>query len=447
MNISIIGTGYVGLVTGVGFAIQKENRVICVDSIEQKIEMLRNNKSPIYEIRIEEYVRELQEEGQLSFTTNFKMACQESDVIFIAVGTPQTKSSKCDLSYVNSVVSQFLEWIGDIDIPTTRILVVKSTVPPGTCKKIQKHIDVKLSNTQHKVYVVSNPEFLKEGVALEDFLFPDRIVIGSPHLIANVNVAECYGYIARTTNVIHCKDTTTSELIKYASNAMLACRISFINEMSNIALQVGADIQKLQEGIGADTRIGNAFLKAGCGYGGSCFPKDIAALKYFCDEYEIPSIMISAIEQTNDIAKDKLINSLAGYFGDDLKYKKIAIWGVSFKPDTDDIREAPALKMIKDLYSLGVSDIHVYDPKGLENLKEWVRSELPTATQNIYVYDNKYDAIKNTDALVICTEWEEFKNANWEKIKNEMLESVIVDGRNILLNTESSKIFDKYFHM
>lgn len=449
MNISIIGTGYVGLVTGVGLAKQRDNYVTCVDADAGKINMLNEYKSPIYERDIEENIKELCLAGKLKFTTELKYALEHSYAIFVAVGTPEKNNGSCDLSSVNRVVEDVVTWMNTQERPTERILVMKSTVIPGTCEDIVTYINANLNN-KHKLDVVSNPEFLKEGVALHDFLYPDRIVIGSTSQHANTFVASCYGDIALSNKVVYCENTQTAELIKYASNAMLATRISFINEIASIARKIGAYMSTVKEGVGSDTRIGKAFLNPGCGYGGSCFPKDVNALMYLQEKLNLTSHVLFGTVGQNYESKLLPVEMLKAHYGQELKYKSVAIWGASFKPETDDIREAPCLSILNLLWNIGVTDIRVYDPKALPNLRRWIHDNLTLATPNIKLCDSKWEAVKDADALIICTEWQQCIEGVSIKLAELMRNSVIVDGRNCGLyikNLLPCDTFKAYYHI
>ena len=397
MNISIIGTGYVGLVTGVGLAKQRDNYVTCVDTDANKINMLNEFKSPIYERDIEENIKELCLAGKLKFTTELKYALEHSYAIFVAVGTPEKNNGSCDLSSVNRVVEDVVAWMNAQERPTERILVMKSTVIPGTCEDIVTYINVNLNN-----------------------------------------------------KVVYCENTQTAELIKYASNAMLATRISFINEIAAIARKISAYMSTVKEGVGSDTRIGKAFLNPGCGYGGSCFPKDVNALMYLQEKLGLTSHVLFGTVGQNYESKLLPVEFLKAHYGKELKYKTIAIWGASFKPETDDIREAPCLSILNSLHNIGVCDIRVYDPKALPNLRRWIHDNLTLATPNIKLCESKWEAVKDADALIICTEWQQCIEGVSIKLAELMRNSVIVDGRNCALyikNRLPRDTFKAYYHI
>lgn len=447
-NITIIGTGYVGLVTGVGLAMQKDNHVICVDNNEEKIKKLNDGIAPIYEKGIQEQLDILLSNKSIEFTDDLKDAVGRSIYIFIAVGTPQKDNGACDLEYVYSVCDELIDIFNSYTTATSRVVVMKSTVPPGTCSIIQKRFNETLFGKGHQIYVVSNPEFLKEGVALDDFLNPDRIVIGSSFKLSNTFVASCYGDIALSHPVVYCNNTQTAEMIKYASNAMLATRISFMNEIASIGRQLDVDIDKVSEGVGMDFRIGKAFLKPGIGYGGSCFPKDVAAMKNIGHTLDVETPVLDGVMKTNDIAKMVPFNFLQSFFWGNLVNRTIAIWGLSFKPETDDIREASALTLIKKLFEYLPLRINVYDPKATKNFEKWLE---PYAFTKDYVHicKDKYECLEHADVLIICTEWKEFEEADFVEIKTRMHRSCVIDGRNIFLSRikKSGNPFEVYFHI
>lgn len=447
MNISIIGTGYVGLVTGIGLALQKDNVVTCVDSDKRKINMLNEFKSPIYERDIEEHLKDLCVSGKLRFTTDLNYSLEHSYVIFIAVGTPENHDGSCDLTYVNKVIEDIVEWMNHEERPTDRIVVIKSTVIPGTCETLVTYINEHL-NPKHSISIVSNPEFLKEGVALQDFLYPDRIVIGSTSPASNIFVASCYGDIVLSNKVVYCKNTQTAELIKYASNAMLATRISFMNEIASIARKIGAYMKTVKEGVGSDTRIGSSFLNYGCGYGGSCFPKDVKALIYLQNTLGLDSRVLRGTVEQNYEAKQLPVKILNAYYGQELKYKSVAIWGAAFKPDTDDIRESPCLTVLRMLCKIGVKDIRVYDPKALPNLKHYIDEYM--SDSDIKLYESRDDSVRDADALIICTEWQQCIEGISLELVQLMRNTVIVDGRNCGLNIVNmlpADTFKAYYHV
>lgn len=444
-KIAIIGTGYVGLVTGVCFAQNEDNHVICVDKDNSKIERLKKGEPTIYENQLKYYLNKAIYSKHIEFTTNLDYAVGESDIIFIAVGTPSKLDGSVDLSYVYSVVDEIIKAQQKYEKELT--VVVKSTVPPGTCEKIQDKFNDALSNYYLLTFVVSNPEFLKEGVAIDDFMNPDRIVIGSPKNCGNINTLYCYD-VKPDTELLICDNTVTAELIKYASNAMLATRISFMNEIANIANLVGADITKVEKGIGLDKRIGDKFLKPGCGYGGSCFPKDVLGLIDLSKQLELPSYVIQATYESNLLQKRMISKILAKEIEYHTLYPrdmKVAIWGVSFKPNTDDIREAPALSTIDHLlWQYDFKEIAVYDPKAIPNLKK----ELGEKSNRITYGNNMYDILDGANFLIIHTDWDMFINADLEKVECLMNGGTIIDGRNIFINKQIEKEYNlKYKHI
>lgn len=414
MKIGVIGTGYVGLVAAACFA-ENGNDVIAVDIDEEKIRGLREGRIPIYEPGLSEIVVKNAEEGRLRFTTDIASAVRESLVLFIAVGTPQDEDGSADLKYVLKVAEQ----IGDA-MQGPKIVVNKSTVPVGTAAKVKAAID---SRTSHKVSVVSNPEFLKEGAAVDDFLKPDRVVIGTTDPGAEAVMKELYEPFVRTGKPIICMDNVSAELTKYASNAMLALRISFMNEIANLCDAAGADVELVRRGVATDSRIGAAFLFPGLGYGGSCFPKDVKALDHAAREHGSPMELVAAVERVNERQKTILLPRIDRAFGGDLKGKKIAVWGVAFKPKTDDIREAPALYLIEGLLKRGAS-VAAYDPKAMDHAKRTFPKEVIWAKRG-------YDALEGADALVLATEWNEFREPDFEKMKSLMRRALVFDGRNI----------------
>ena len=415
MKISIIGTGYVGLVNGACLA-DMGNDVTCIDINIEKIKMLRKGIVPIYEPQLEEIIIRNLKANRIHFSTTYE-SIADSDVTFITVGTPsKAEDGSADLNYVLNSAKAFGEYIFG-EMP--HILVTKSTVPVGTSKKVLETVSQTLADMGKDVpfAVVSNPEFLKEGSAINDCLYPDRIVVGCNDLYAKSIMEELYRpFMLRGDNVIF-TNIETAEMIKYASNAMLATRISFMNEIANLCEKVGADVNGVRKGMGADKRIGDKFLYAGCGYGGSCFPKDVRALIQTAKENGCDMKIISATEDINNEQKHILFNKLNNVEGFDLNGKTIAILGLAFKPDTDDMREAPSLVLIEDLCTKadGVK-IRAYDPISMDD---------------IYYATSMYNAIEGADAIVLVTEWKEFRTPDWAKIKRIMNNNVVIDGRNI----------------
>lgn len=417
MNIAIVGTGYVGLVAGACFA-ETGNDVVCVDVNQEKIAALENGQIPIYEPGLEELVQDNAKAGRLKFSTSLKDAVQKSQIIFIAVGTPQDEDGSADLSHVLNVARGIGEHMNG-----TKIVVDKSTVPVGTADKVRAEIE---SVSSHPVHVVSNPEFLKEGAAIDDFLRPDRVVIGAADEKVAEVMRELYAPFVRNNNPILVMDIKSAEMTKYAANAMLALRISFMNEVANLCEQAGADIDKVRLGIGTDTRIGMSFIFPGMGYGGSCFPKDVQALVRTGLEHDVPMRISEAVEQTNHQQKKVMTSKVEEHFGvDNLNGKTVAIWGLAFKPKTDDVRDAPALVLCEDLVRLGAT-VRAHDPEANGTFQE----RFGANPQLSYCEDN-YEALNGADALIICTEWNSFRQPNFDRIKTALQSPVIFDGRNL----------------
>ena len=419
MNVGVIGTGYVGLVAGTCFA-ESGNDVICADVNEEKIKLLNEGVVPIYEPGLDQLIETNAEAGRLKFTTDIVQCIQGSEVIFIAVGTPQDTDGSADLKYVLQVAAQ----IGK-NMNGPKIVVNKSTVPVGTAELVKEEIS---KHTTLPFDVVSNPEFLKEGSAIEDFMKPDRVVIGTSSVEAAEVMRELYSPFVRTNNPILVMDVKSAEVTKYAANALLATRITFMNEIANLCESVGADVSKVREGVGTDSRIGPSFLFPGVGYGGSCFPKDVRALIRTGRANEVPMSVIEAVDHANNEQKKRLTAKLLSHFGspENIKGKKFALWGLAFKPKTDDMREAPSLTLIKDLASMGAS-VQAYDPEAMEVAKKMLQPQnLP-----VTFHETSYDALEGADALLIVTEWNEFRRPNFTKMTQMLNSSVIFDGRNL----------------
>lgn len=421
MRIAVIGTGYVGLVTGTCFA-EMGNTVWCVDVDEEKIEKLRKGIIPIYEPGLSEMVERNHAAKTLNFTTEIRDALEKSEVVFIAVGTPMGENGSADLQYVLAVAKD----IG-ANMKRHMVIVDKSTVPVGTSEKVraavQEELDARGSDLTFDV--VSNPEFLKEGSAIADCMKPDRIVIGVDSEHAASVMRELYKpYVMNTENFI-LMDIPSAEMTKYAANSMLATKISFMNEISNICERVGADVNKVRRGIGSDRRIGFSFIYPGCGYGGSCFPKDVQALIKTASEFGYESRLLQSVEDVNHAQKEVLVRKIKERFGGDLSGKTFAAWGLAFKPDTDDMRESPAITILKELTASGAK-IRAYDPKAVREARECYLKE----DQNIMYCDNKYEALHEADALILITEWKEFRSPDFYEIKRLLKEPVIFDGRN-----------------
>lgn len=413
MNIAIIGTGYVGLVTGTCLA-ESGNTVHCIDIDGAKISRLREGVIPIYEPGLEELVRRNIREERLAFTTNLAEGVRKARIIFIAVGTPQAEDGSADLRTVFAVAKSLCS-----AIETPKIVVVKSTVPVGTNAKVAEI----LKASKCRVDVASNPEFLKEGAAIDDFTKPDRVVVGVRDATVAEELHDLYRPFLRTERPFLIMSPESSEMTKYVANAMLATKISFINEMANLCEAVDADINDVRRGIGHDERIGFQFLFPGAGYGGSCFPKDIRAVIHMARETGQPSLLMGAVDEVNERQKCVLFNKLRKHFGDSLSGKTIAIWGLAFKPRTDDIREAPALALIRDLLEFGCQ-IRVHDPEAMPNVRA-------IYGPNITYANKPMDAIQGANALVICTEWQEFRNPDFALLFENLKDKVILDGRNL----------------
>ncbi len=414
MRIAVIGTGYVGLVVGTCFA-ETGNRVSCVDVDERKIRMLKEGKVPIYEPGLEELIQRNVEEGRLHFGTDVVEAIKSAKVVFIAVGTPQGEDGSADLKHVLSVART----IGQ-SMNTYKVVVTKSTVPVGTNFKVRDAIK---EQTSQAFDVVSNPEFLKEGAAIDDFMKPDRVVIGSSSAQATAVMQELYAPFLRTGKPLLVMDVLSAEMTKYAANAMLATRISFMNEMARICDAVGADVNEVRKGIGTDSRIGFPFLFAGVGYGGSCFPKDVRALVKTATSHGYEPKIIHAVEAVNQEQKGLLFAKMHQHFGGELKGKRIAVWGLAFKPKTDDMREAPSLVLIEALLAAGASVV-AFDPEAVHEAKR-------SLGERVRYSESALDALDGADALALVTEWNEFRHVDLEEVKRLMKNPVVFDGRNI----------------
>jgi UDPglucose 6-dehydrogenase len=414
MKLSVIGTGYVGLVVGTCFA-ESGNDVICVDIDERKIKRLKRGECPIYEPGLGDYLRKNLGEKRLSFTTDLETAVKKSDVIFLALPTPQTEDGSADLQHVLAVAKK----IGKA-MTGYRVIVNKSTVPVGTADRVREII---AAETKHPFDVVSNPEFLKEGAAVLDFMKPDRVVVGTRSQKAIAIMQDLYAPFVRTGNPLIVMDVRSSELTKYAANSFLATKVSFMNEIANLCERVGADIDLVRKGMGTDERVGMQFLFAGIGYGGSCFPKDVAALLNTSKTYEYTLHILDAVEAVNKRQKMVIVNKIKRHFDNDLKRKTVALWGLSFKPNTDDVRDAPSLTIIDALLKEGVT-IRAFDPEAMEEMKRKIGSVIKYC-------DNNYEALKGANALVVATEWNEFRRPDFDRVKALLKEPVIFDGRNI----------------
>ena len=413
MNITVVGSGYVGLVVG-GCLAETGNAVVCADVDQAKIDGLRNNILPIYEPGLDDYVERNQKQGRLSFTTDIAEAIASADVVFIAVGTPPDEDGSADLRHVLTVAEQ-------IGRHMTRELVVvtKSTVPVGTAAKVSAAVN---RHAKLPFHMCSNPEFLKEGAAIDDFMKPDRVVIGVETDHARSVMAELYAPFVRTGKPILFMDLPSAEMTKYAANAMLATRISFMNEIANLCEVVGADVDQVRKGIGSDSRIGPAFLFPGPGYGGSCFPKDVKALVRTARASEVPLHVLDAVEQANDEQKHVLFKKVQRCLGA-VKGKRVALWGLAFKPNTDDMREAPALVLIEELLGAG-AEVVAHDPVAMHETERRIGRTITYA-------DSSYAALVDADALIVVTDWNEYRHPDFERIRTTLRTPIVVDGRNL----------------
>lgn len=423
MNITVIGTGYVGLVTGACFS-KMGNRVYCVDIDEEKIANLKKGILPIFEPHLGTMVKNSQEKGDLTFTTQIREALDDTDIVFIAVGTPMAADGSANLDYIFSAATDIAE-----NLTHDSLIVVKSTVPIGTCFRVKDHIEDILNrkNSDVKIQIASNPEFLKEGRAIEDCMHPDRIVIGAQTEEAFDTLKDLYSSFVLNHDRFILMDVKSSEMTKYVANAMLATKISFMNEIANICEVTGADVQKVRLGIGSDRRIGYDFIYAGCGYGGSCFPKDVQALINTAQENGYEPEILSHVEKVNQRQKMVLVDKIVKRFGEDLTGMCFAVWGLAFKPGTDDVREATSLVVISELIKKGAK-IRAYDPQATEEFKRSIADEY---LSSIEFAQNRYDACDGANALILITEWKELRNPDFKLLSIKLAENVIFDGRNI----------------
>lgn len=436
MKIAIIGTGYVGLTTGTCLA-NLGNDVICLDVDENKILSLNQGKVPFYEPGLQEMMLNNSKSGRLKFTTSYPEAVEFADVIFICVGTPQSENGEADLKYVFSAAKS----IGQ-NLNGYKIIVNKSTVPVGTADKVK---DIISQNTQRDFGVVSNPEFLKEGSAIKDFMNPDRVVLGVNDEKEEAIMTRIYKGVERVNHPIIITDVKSAELIKYAANCMLATRISFMNQISNLCEKVGANIKEIAKGIGLDDRIGPRFLQAGIGYGGSCFPKDVRAMASMLQQYNCENDLIMAVDNVNKRQPINFLNKIKQVVGD-VNGKTFAVLGLSFKPKTDDIREAPSLILIEELSKNGAI-IKAYDPVAIENVKKYIdyKNSIGYPINNFNLMNSPYETIQDTDCLIIVTEWDEFRYLDRERMKNLMRQYFVFDGRNIYDPEEMKSQGFKYY--
>ena len=420
-KILVIGTGYVGLVSGTCFA-EMGNNVICIDIDAKKIANLKKGIIPIFEPSLEQLIVKNYQDKNLEFSTDLEAVINDATIVFIAVGTPMGDDGSADLQYVLAVAKQ----IGQL-MNHTMVIVDKSTVPVGTADKVRATIQQELDHRKLAISfdVVSNPEFLKEGDAINDFMKPDRVVIGADTDNAIAKMRELYNPFIQNSSQFISMDIRSAEMTKYAANAMLATKISFMNEIANICELVGADVNHVKNGIGSDSRIGYSFINPGSGYGGSCFPKDVQALYKIALENNYIPQLIKSVEMVNDNQKLVIANKVVKHFGVDLSGKTFAVWGLAFKPGTDDMREAPAIYIIKELVKRGAK-ILAYDPKAMDEAKSYYLKDVA----NVHYFTNKYDVLDKADALLLLTEWKEFKSPNFDTIKEKLTHAVIFDGRN-----------------
>ncbi|MFN5346542.1 MAG: UDP-glucose dehydrogenase family protein [Bacteroidota bacterium] len=414
MNIAVVGTGYVGLVTGTCFA-ENGNHVTCVDIDANKVEKMKNGIIPIYEPHLDVLFERNIKQNRLIFTTNLEEAIKDATIIFLALPTPPGEDGSADLSYVIGVAKQ----LGKI-IKEYKIIINKSTVPVGTAEKVRAAV---AENAKCEFDVISNPEFLREGFAVDDFMKPDRVVIGTNSEKAKKIMSDLYAPFVRQGNPIYFMDERSSELTKYAANAFLATKITFMNEIANLCERVGANVDSVRIGIGSDDRIGKRFLFAGIGYGGSCFPKDVQALAKTSKEYNYDFQILNSVMNVNEKQKTTIVEKIKSFYNNQIEGKKFALWGLAFKPDTDDIREAPALYIIRELLAAGAT-ISTFDPEAMSNVKKLLGDKIEFT-------NDQYSTLKGADALIIATEWSVFRTPDFEKMNSLMKSKVIFDGRNL----------------
>lgn len=430
MNITVIGTGYVGLVTGTCFA-ETGNDVVCVDIDQAKVKKLTSGQITIYEPGLEKIFLKNQKDERLSFTTSLSEGIKNAQVIFLALPTPPGEDGSADLKYILGVAKELGSLIEQGDY---KVIIDKSTVPVGTAEKVRQAL-ISNGGIEGTFDIVSNPEFLREGVAVEDFMKPDRVVIGTTSEKAKIILSELYAPFVRQGNPVIYMDEKSAELTKYAANSFLAMKITFMNEIAQLCELLGADVDMVRRGIGSDERIGKRFLFPGIGYGGSCFPKDVQALAKSSTEVGYNFKILEAVMNVNEKQKLHLIPSIKAYFNNELRGKKIALWGLAFKPNTDDIREAPALYLIEAILSAGAT-IAAFDPEAMQNVKQLVGDR-------ISFVENQYEALQDADALVIATEWSEFRTPNFDRISSLLRNKVIFDGRNLF---DLNKMGDLGYH-
>ncbi len=438
MNISVIGTGYVGLVTGTCFA-EMGNRVTCVDIDQSKVENLKNGIIPIYEPGLEKMVLKNYNRNRLLFTTDIKEALNNSEICFIAVGTPMGEDGSADLQYVLAVAKE----IGQ-NMSRHMYIIDKSTVPVGTADKVREMVQTTLNNRGSSLTfdIISNPEFLKEGAAVSDFMKPDRVVIGADNDDAFEMMRELYEPFLHNRDRLITMDIRSAEMTKYTANAMLATKISFMNEIANICERVGADVNQVRHGIGSDSRIGYSFIYPGCGYGGSCFPKDVQALAKTSKDFGYTPKLLDAVEEVNYAQKRVISNKVIKRFGEDLSGKTFAVWGLAFKPETDDMREASSITIINELTSRGAK-IKAYDPKATDEAQNYYLKDNP----NIEYLTSKYDTLNGAEAMLLITEWKEFRSPDFGEIKHRLNNPIIFDGRNQYNRKRLEKNGFEYFEI
>lgn len=438
MKLSIVGTGYVGLVTGACFA-EMGNEVFCVDIDEDKIQKLQNNIIPIYEPGLEEIVKRNASKGRLFFTTDIKSVVENTDIIFIAVGTPMGEDGSADLQHVLKVAQDIGKYMNK-----HKYIINKSTVPVGTADKVREVIKQELQKRGINISfdVISNPEFLKEGAAVEDFMKPDRVVVGVESQEAMELMKELYAPFTRNHERFIGMDVRSAEMTKYAANAMLATKISFINEIANICERVGADINKVRIGIGSDSRIGYHFIYPGCGYGGSCFPKDVNALIRIAKDVDYEPKILTSVEEVNYHQKRVLVQKALKRFGEDLSDMTFAVWGLSFKPETDDMREASSVVIINELTKRGAK-IQAYDPVAIDQAKNFYLKD----NKNVSYFNSKYDALNGADAMFLVTEWKEFRSPDFEEMRKRLKNPIIFDGRNQYNKDKMQAIGFEYYQI
>ncbi len=438
MNLTVVGTGYVGLVSGTCFS-EMGNKVTCIDVDKTKIEKLEDGIIPIYEPGLEAMVLKNHKQGNLNFSTKLSDGLSKCDVVFIAVGTPMGEDGSADLQYVTAVAKQ----IGQ-EMQQKLIVVDKSTVPVGTADKVKETIAKELEkrNVDIEFHVVSNPEFLKEGAAIQDFMKPDRVVVGADNDFAVEQMRALYSPFVHNHDRLIFMDVRSAEMTKYVANAMLATKISFMNEVANICELVGADVNQVRIGIGSDSRIGYSFIYPGSGYGGSCFPKDVKALKKMAEEKGYNAKLIASVEEVNDQQKFVIAKKIIKRFGEDLSNKTFALWGLAFKPGTDDMREAPAIYVVKELVKRGAK-VKAYDPKAMDEAQHFYLKDV----KGISYYQSKYETIRGADAMILLTEWKEFRSPDFDELKSQLNTPIIFDGRNQYDESRLKKKGFEYFQI